>query len=392
MKNKSRSIITVLLFSAISIVFFAAASKASTGEFDDACFFMKSKWENERLSALQTFMELDDERAVPFILKGIGDPVAEVRKRAAQALIKLGHINDRMSVPALLSQIEQDPDPKALAELIYALGTFSDSENTAMSFKSDFKNYKREHKCQVIDALTPLISKHRLAYTRFFEIVSAAAIAPDDELLRLHAVINMGEFGDPEYVLKPLLGTLTDKNDEVRAVTCRYLGEIKHFSALNPLILRGLKDVSPDVRRAAVIAVRNYKHPDTFSFFQKVLADDIDGEVRGEAALSFIDLKDRRAVRPLKNLGVVDAANVVRLNSAYALTTFGNYDAEGVLVWFLWEQNLAAYRRRAISGLANIRSRSVIDHLQRALSDWDDVVRDTAFYALRNKWGFHITQ
>ncbi|HNY10784.1 MAG TPA: HEAT repeat domain-containing protein, partial [Candidatus Wallbacteria bacterium] len=117
-----------------------------------------------------------------------------------------------------------------------------------------------------------------------------------------------------------------------------------------------------------------------------------DGEVRGEAALSFIDLEDRRAIRPLITLGLVDAANVVRLNSAYALSTFDSSAGEGVLVWFLWEQNLASYRQRAVSGLANIRSRSVIQHLQRALSDWDDIVRDTAFYALRNKWGYNITQ
>jgi len=353
---------------------------------------MKSKWENERLAALQTFMELDDERAVPFILKGIGDPMPAVRARASEALIKLGHVNDRISVPAILAQIAEEPDSKTLAELIYALGTFSDSENTAMSFKSDFKNYKRDQKYAVVDSMIPLISRHRLAYTRFFEIVRTAALATDDDLLRLHAVINMGEFGDPEYVLKPLLRTLGDKNDEVRAVTCKYMGLIKHFDALHPLILRGLNDVSPVVRRAAVIAVRNYSHPDTYAFFQKVLATDIDGEVRGEAALSFIDLEDRRAIRPLITLGLVDAANVVRLNSAYALSTFDNSAGEGVLVWFLWEQNLASYRQRAVSGLANIRSRSVIQHLQRALSDWDDIVRDTAFYALRNKWGYNITQ
>ncbi len=392
MKIKRRSIIRLLLISAISIVFFAAGREASAGEFGDACFYMKSKWENERLSALQTFAELDDERAVPYVLKGIDDPAPAVRTRAASVLIKLGHINDRVSVPALLAQIAEEPDAKALEELIYALGTFSDSENTDMSLKSDFKNYKREHRYAVIDAMIPLISRHRLAYTRFFEVVRAAAMAPDDDLLRLHAVINMGEFGDPEYVLKPLLRTLGDKNDEVRAVTCKYLGGSKPFGALNPLILRGLNDVSPLVRRAAVIAVRNYDHPDTYAFFQKVLATDVDGEVRGEAALSFIGLKDRRAIRPLKNLGLVDAANVVRLNSAYALTTFDNSDGEGVLLWFLWEQNLAIYRRRAVSGLANLRSRTVISHLQRALSDWDDEVRDTAFYALRNKWGYNITQ
>jgi len=392
MKSKRRAIITALLISAIFIVFFAPLRNASAGEFSDACFYMKSKWENERLSALQTFAELDDERAVPFVLKGIGDPAPAVRTRAAAVLIKLGHINDRVSVPAILAQIAEEADAKALEELIYALGTFTDSENTAMSFKNDFKNYKREQKYAVVDAMIPLISRHRLAYTRFFEIVRAAAVTPDDDLLRLHAVINMGEFGDAEFVLKPLLRTLGDKNDEVRAVTCKYLGDLKHFSSLNPLILRGLNDVSPAVRRAAVIAVGNYNHPDTFEFFQKVLAGDVDGEVRGEAALAFIGLRDRRAIRPLKNLGLVDSANVVRLNSAYALTTFGNSDGEGVLLWFLWEQNLATYRRRAVSGLANIRSRTVISHLQRALSDWDDAVRDTAFYALRNKWGYNITQ
>jgi len=383
---------TVLSGAALLLVIISAVTPPPVfaDDFSDACFFIKSKWENERLYALDYFIEKDDERAVPFVLKAVGDKSANVRLRAARALVRLGHAEDRVSVPALLDQIAAEPDIKVLEELLYALGNFSESESASLSLKERFKGMQREHKYDLIDALIPLIRRNRTAYLNFFDVVKSA-IFSNDEVLRLHAVINLGEFGEAEYILDLLLRTLTDKNDDIREVTCKYLGVLKPHRALNPLILRGLNDASPKVRRAAVVAVKNYKNPASFDFFKNIIQFDVDGETRGEAALALGVLGDRKAITLLKE-ALLDSANVVRLNSAYALTNYGNWDGEKVLVWFLWEQNLPAYRRRAVEGLAATRSRSVIPQLRRALSDWDDQVRDTAFYALREKWHFDITQ
>lgn len=376
----------------IGILFaLAPPPAAADGQFDDACFFIKSKWENERLYALDFFIERDDERAVPFILKAVSDKSAKVRARAAKALVRLGHAEDRVSVPALIDQIAVEPDVKVLEELLYALGNFSESESASLSLKERFKGMEKEHRYDVIDALIPLLSRNRTAYVNFFDVVRSAASNASDDVLRLHAVIAAGEFGEPEYVLDILLRTLTDRNDDIREVTCRYLGVLKPHRALNPIILRGLNDASPKVRRAAVVAVKNYKNPDTFDFFRNIVQFDLDGETRGEAALALGEINDRRAIIPLRE-ALLDSANVVRLNAACALTKYGNWDGERVMVWFLWEQNLPQYRRRAVSGLAAVSSRTVIPHLRRALSDWDDEVRDTAFYALREKWHMNVTQ
>lgn len=378
MKFKHLKIILIaMLISVFTETAFAA-------NFKDACFYIKSKWENERLAAINDFIELDNENAVPFLARAVSDKTPAVRKRAAEALIKLGNLQDSITVPALLEQIKIEPDIPTLGVLIFALGNFSGEENTVKTFKEEFKSYEAEQKYNVLDALIPLAVNHKAAYLNFFEIITESQNS-DDALLRLHAVINMGEFGDREYVTAPLIKALSDKYDDIRAMSCKYLGIIKPQQAIRPLVMVGLNDKSPMVRRKSVIAVRNYAHHDTFDFFKNILEFDLDGEVRGEAALAFIDLKDRRALPYLKN-ALLDSPNVVRLNSAYALAFFDDDKGQEELVWFLWEQNLPAYRQRAIKGLAMLNNRSVIDDLQRALSDWDDIVRETAFQALRHKW------
>jgi HEAT repeat protein len=386
--------LSIVIISAAALICFTAAapffsaSAYADSELADAYFYINSKWENERVSALKVFVDKDAEAAVPRIIKLLDDYSDLVRKRAAEAVLRLGHVQDRISVPALIERITIEPKADVLETLLFALASFSEEDNTVMSFREAFKKTGREQKYNIIDAMHPIIKSHKRAFTNFFEILMVSVLS-DDDLLRLHAAVAMGEFGDTGYVLKPLLRCVTDSNADVRLTACRYLGIIKPYEALNPLIDRGLTDVSPAVRKEAVEAVANYKRADTFEFFKKIITGDIDAETRAAAALGFIELKDRRAVLPLK-AGLLDSANIVRLNCAYALTFFDNYDGEGELVWFLWEQNLPQYRRRAVKGLANINSRTVIDDLQRALKDWDDEVRDTAFHTLGRKWGYRI--
>ncbi len=391
-KNLILLFLCALILTFFNGVFFTEYARAysSNSELADAYFYIGSKWENEKLAALKVFIDNEAEAAVPRILKVLNDDSDAVRKLAAEAVLRLGHTGDRISVPALIERIAIEPKPEVLETLLFALASFSEEENTVMTLREAFKKAAREQKYNIIDSLHPLIKSHRRAFVNFFEILSMSVIA-EDELQRLHAVVAMGEFGDMDYVLKPMLRTITDANIEVRSVTCRYFGVLRPFEALNPLIDRGLNDISPAVRKEAVMAVAQYKHAGSFEFFKKVVSGDIDGETRAAAALAFIGLADRRAIAPLK-IALLDSANVVRLNSAYALTFFDSYEGEGELVWFLWEQNLPEYRRRAAKGLANIRSRTVLDDLERALKDWDDEVRDTAFYALRHKWGYRITQ
>lgn len=396
MKNKTSKKFVILIISAAALILFTAAAPFfpapahADSELADAYFYINSKWENERVAALKVFVDKDAEAAVPRIVKLLGDSSDLVRKRAAEALLRLGHTMDRISVPALIERIVIEPKPDVLETMIFALASFSEEENTVMSFREAFKKTGREQKYNIIDAMHPLIKSHKRAFTNFFEILMVSVLS-EDELLRLHAAVAMGEFGDSDYILKPLLRCITDSNADVRLTACRYLGIIKSYEALNPLIGRGLTDISPAVRKEAVEAVAKYKRADTFEFFKKIVTGDIDEQPRAAAALGFIELKDRRAILPLK-AALLDSANIVRLNCAYALTFFDNYDGESELVWFLWEQNLPQFRRLAVKGLANISSRTVIDDLQRALRDWDDEVRDTAFHALRHKWGYRISR
>jgi len=395
LKNITSIKFDILIISAAALILFTAAAPFfsapayADSELADAYFYINSKWENERVSALKVFVDKDAEAAVPRIVKLLDDSSDLVRKRAAEALLRLGHTLDRISVPALIERIVIEPKPDVLETMIFALASFSEEENTVMSFREAFKKIGREQKYNIIDAMHPLIKSHKRAFTNFFEILMVSILS-EDELLRLHAAVAMGEFGDVDYILKPLLRCLSDSNADLRLTACRYLGIIKPYEALNPLIDRGLTDVSPAVRKEAVEAVANYRRADTFEFFKKIITGDIDDQTRAAAALGFIELKDRRAILPLK-AALLDSANIVRLNCAYALTFFDNYDGEGELVWFLWEQNLPQFRRRAAKGLANISSRTVIDDLQRALRDWDDEVRETAFHALRHKWGYRIS-
>ncbi len=404
MKVKLKSIVYLKVLSAVISSYFSLISAtmvavvfivspgflyASGGDID-AYFFLKSKRENERIAALKMFIDAQAESAVPRIIKLLDDPSTQVRKQAALALLSLGHPADRISVPALIERISRETDMETLETLIFALASFSEDDNAVMTLREVFKKVSREQQYRILDAMHPLIKTHRRAFSNLFEIVYYSALS-SDELLRLHAAVAAGEFGDAQYALGLFLRLIKDSNADIRLCVCRYLGIMKPFEALEPLINAAMKDVSPAVRKEAVTAVSNYNHPETFVFFKNVLLNDLDGEARGAAALAMIGLKDRRAV-PLLKTALLDSANIVRLNSAYALVFFGEYCAQEELVWFLWEQNLPEYRRRAAHGLANIKSRSVLDDLERALKDWDDEVREIAFEALRRRWGYRITQ
>jgi hypothetical protein len=64
-------------------------------------------------------------------------------------------------------------------------------------------------------------------------------------------------------LLPAALGTLYDKDPEVRIVSAQVLAEIGDESALRPLIFSGARDLDARVRREAVLAAQSFGHDDT---------------------------------------------------------------------------------------------------------------------------------
>lgn len=203
--------------------------------------------------ALKTLVHLDYTQAMPYLLTGIGDGTASVRRVTSRAL------EDARVIGALI------------ATLGHADANIRRSAAAILGGQGDAR------------AVDPLI----------------AILHDEDTAVRRVAAQRLGELGDARAV-EPLIAALGDASESVRRHAARALGRLGDAHAVTPLIA-ALADVDGWVRAFAAWALGILG--DTRAVEPLIAAlSNADRQVRYGAAASLGALGDPRALLPLRTL------------------------------------------------------------------------------------------
>ena len=333
----------------------------------------------ERNSAIEALIHVGA-RAVDALLGILDAPDGDVRKFAVDIL---GNIQDSRAVPFLISKLD-DPDENIGVAAAEALGKIRDP--------------------RAVDALLDCLSRY------------------DQSWLDYAAAEALGEIGD-DRALQPLIAALG--RSSLREPVLESLGKIGNVSTLTPLV-KGLADSLRIVREVSVIALA--------AIYRKSGEDDRDKirhavrEGISERALEFLeeliitsgsdlqktaiavlgwagregslqkllsllkeeDLEDT-VVQALKHIdggglpvlltSLSDENALVRKAVAKVLGDTGTHEAEEALIRLLADEN-GHVRSAAAEALGALQSRKSVSSLLGLLSDEYESVQESAIHAL----------
>ncbi|HHT9138888.1 MAG TPA: HEAT repeat domain-containing protein [Candidatus Wunengus sp. YC60] len=226
--------------------------------------------------------ESKDTRAVEPLITALKDKNEDVRRNAADVLVKIGP----RAVEPLIAALK-DADENVREHAAKALGEIKDPravEPLITALKDENKEVRR-HAAQALGeskdtrAVEPLI----------------AALKDENGDVRRHAAEALEDIGPRAVEL--LIVALKDENKEVRRHAAQALGEIKDPRAIEPLAA-ALKDENEDVRMRAALALSAFKDPRAVEPLIAALKD-TDGRVLWYAVRALGEIKDPRAVKPL---------------------------------------------------------------------------------------------
>lgn len=152
-------------------------------------------WTSRRYVAAWALGEIGDARAIPVLIRTMGDENAEVRKYAARSLIKFGP----EAVEALLEALGS-ASPEVRHYAVRALGEIRDERSVESLIAMDGK----------VDEEVYLWALGRLGDSRGYEKV-ADAVADGDWRIRLAAIQALKDLGDERAV--PLLEEILEDDE-----------------------------------------------------------------------------------------------------------------------------------------------------------------------------------
>lgn len=284
-----------------------------------------------------------DDRALSSLKEALADLDYDTRRRAMEALEKMG---DR-AIPLFIEAL-QEGGKEAAAQAAAALermGAVTSwvGELGAEKWKDAFEFLRQVSKTGVVETLARSIKHPKvLVRIRLCQVLSEAAsprtfdaltslIKEDSEwAVRLEALIALLKLADarsvptinraldeeeetvrerllialqsaPRAILEPIIPSastlLEDANVKIRVEAVRVLARVESDD-LFPKLLNSLKDASSDVRREAALALGRYPRKEGVESLIAKLAD-LDREVRVAAVRSLGRLKDPEAIGSL---------------------------------------------------------------------------------------------
>ena len=193
-----------------------------------------------------------------------------------------------------------------------------------------------------------------------------------DEIIRGIAVRILGEIGDKRAV-GYLIQALEDEDWEVRLRAAESLGKTGDERAIEPLT-QALKDEDEEVRCDVPEALGEIGKPAVESLIQALEHEDED--VRMGAADALGKIGDKRAVEDLIYALLIDEDEIVREKAAEALGKIGDKRAVEPLLQAL-ESEYPNVRYGAAIALGGIADESAVEPLIQALKDWNSTLQST---------------
>lgn len=270
-----------------------------------------------------------DARALPSLLRRLGETSADARKEVIGAL---GQSGDKQAVLPLLTKLD-DSDSSVRIAVIQALMTLGDIQSVP-PLLTKLDDSDSSIRMAVIHALGQLGDKQ--AVTPLI-----ARLDNSDADVCINIIEALRQLGDKQAAL-PLITKLDDSNIDVRKTTIRALGELGDKQAVSPLLTK-LKDSDADVRATAIRALGKLGDKQAVPPLLATLGDS-ESYVRMDIIRTLGQLGDNQAMNPLILL-LENPDDDVCAAAAAALSALGCEQGTSALTDFLNHSSLA--RREA---------------------------------------------
>lgn len=188
--------------------------------------------------------------------------------------------------------------------------------------------------------------------------------------------------------VKIAITNLEDPSEGTRKLSAEMLGQIGAQEGLPPLIHSVLMDASPEVRRAAIVALKTINITDSLPTIAEAMTDSDPG-VRAEAAAALREITRQNNGGPpdpvafyFLRKALADNSPAVKREAALTMATFGR---KGEALWILWEMghsNDANVRREAAAAYGGLGDKVLVRELVEMLDDADPGVRREAAASL----------
>lgn len=298
-----------------------------------------------RIHAIGELGELEDKRAVLFLIGAFNDRDQSVRRAVASALGKAG---DTRAVPALVAALK-DRDGLVRFSAAKALAEFEDRRAIPALIEAFNDSNQSEIESQVIFSLESSKDNHEIlterAYTQRWDAARA-----------------LGKLRDKRAV-PALIGALNDSDGLVRVSTAKALAELGDERGVSALI--NILNDSDDLARACAAEALGGFSDDRVVFALMNTLSDNDYGVRWYTVSALGKLRDKRAVPALiralsSDGGVISNKNMNQIHMMMS----------------------GMVQLRAAEALAKLGDERGVPHLMTALNGGDDDMRGNAAVAL----------
>ncbi len=268
-------------------------------------YALQSNNSTVRYWAAAALGQVRDNTTQDALVSALADENKTVRNEAGWALKSLA----KASASDLLIKLLQDDDPKRRMGAAQALGDGADGQAALPLIEAlqDSEPGVRSEAAASLgrrgesQAIEPLIG----------------ILADPESLVRRDGIEALTALGGP--ATEPLILALQESNNITQAGAAQALGEIGEERSLGPLIL-AFKNGKGPVRHAAVEAIARINKSFAVSPLIQVMGDqNIESDLRADAAWALGEMDDPRAKEPLIYAMSYDKDNSVRMNAARAM-------------------------------------------------------------------------
>jgi HEAT repeat protein/3',5'-cyclic AMP phosphodiesterase CpdA len=349
-----------------------------------------------QLLKIQLLEITKSEKAIPELVKALNDEDSDVRRRAAEALGKIGSDAAIEELVKALNDEDSDVRRRA-AEALGKIGSDAAIEELVKALNHENSSVRRS----VANALLNIGSDAAIE-------ALVKALNHEDFYVRKRVTDALGNIGS-DAAIPGLVKALNDENSSVRSRAAKALSNIGSDAAI-PGLVKALNQEDYDVRMIAANALGKIgsdaaieelvKALNQEDYFVRMIAVVVLGEIGSDVAINelvkalnqedyFVRMSAAEALGKIGSDAAIEelfkALNqedyFVRMSAAEALGKIGSDAAIEELVKALNQED-SSVRKRAAEALGKIGSDAAIEELVKALNQEDSSVRRRAAEAL----------
>ncbi len=209
-----------------------------------------------------------------------------------------------------------------------------------------------------------------------------------DDTDRRGLLADMGNSPAGDDPLTIAISNLQDNSEGTRRLSAELLGKIGAEEGIAPLRRAVLMDASPEVRRTAILALKEVNIEAGLSTIAEAMGDS-DAGVRAEAAAALREgtialnggQPDPMAYFFLKK-ALGDSSPIVRREAALTMAAYGQKGQAFYVLWEMGQSSDAMIRSEAATGYGLLRDPVLVNELIRMMDDADPLVRRKAAASL----------